>query len=61
MLADTRFLRCFYHLLSDQVDYQDLGADYFDHLTPEQYRRYLVKRLESLGYDVALSPKDPAA
>jgi transposase len=53
-------LKIFYHVLKDDVDYQDLGADYFDKLKPEQYRRYLVKRLESLGYDVALTPKENA-
>ena len=54
-------LTIFYHLLSKDVDYQDLGADYFDKLKPEQYRRYLVKRLETLGYDVTLTPKETAA
>ena len=54
-------LTIFYHLLKEGVDYQDLGVDYFDKLKPEQYRRYLVKRLESLGYDVALTPKEDAA
>jgi transposase len=53
--------RIFYHLLKDGGDYRDLGADYFDKLKPEQYRRYLVKRLESLGYDVTLTPKHTAA
>ena len=51
----------FYHLLKKEVQYVDLGPDYFDKLKPEQFRRYLVKRLESLGYDVTLSPKDTAA
>ena len=50
-----------YHLLKKEVQYVDLGPDYFDKLKPEQFRRYLVKRLESLGYDVTLSPKDTAA
>jgi transposase len=54
-------LTIFYHLLSREVDYQDLGADYFDKLKPEQYRRYLVKRLETLGYDVTLTPRETAA
>ncbi len=54
-------LTIFYHQLKEGVDYQDLGVDYFDKLKPEQYRRYLVKRLESLGYDVALTPKEHAA
>jgi transposase len=51
----------FYHLLKKEVHYADLGPDYFDKLKPEQFRRYLVKRLESLGYVVTLEPKDHAA
>ncbi len=48
-----------YHVLKGGVEYQDLGPDYFDRLEPERLRRYLVKRLQGLGYDVALSPHDP--
>jgi transposase len=51
----------FYHMLQAPVAYKDLGPDFFDKLKPEQYRRYLVKRLESLGFDVELKPKDNAA
>jgi transposase len=51
----------FYHLLKKEVHYADLGPDYFDKLKPEQFRRYLVKRLESLGYVVTLELKDDAA
>lgn len=50
-----------YHLLKTDVSYQDLGSDFFDKLNPEQYRRYLVKRLEGLGFTVELTPKDAAA
>ena len=48
-----------YHMLKNQVEYRDLGGDYFDRLEPERLRRYLVKRLQSLGYDVTLSPQNP--
>jgi transposase len=48
-----------YHVLRHGVEYQDLGPDYFDKLEPERLRRYLVKRLQGLGYDVTLSPKNP--
>jgi transposase len=51
----------FYHMLKTDVSYKDLGPDFFDRLKPEQYRRYLVKRLESLGFNVELKPKDAAA
>ena len=45
-----------YFVLKQQVEYQDLGPDYFNRLEPERLRRYLVKRLQGLGFDVALSP-----
>lgn len=48
-----------YHVLRYKVEYQDLGPDYFDRLEPERMRRYLVKRLQTLGYDVTLTPKNP--
>lgn len=50
-----------YHVLGRKVEYQDLGADYFDRLDPERMQRYLVKRLQGLGYDVTLSPTQPNA
>ncbi len=50
-----------YHMLKAEVPYNDLGPEFFDKLKPEQYRRYLVKRLESLGFTVELKPKDAAA
>src|SRR5262249_58770721 len=43
-----------YHLLKEDVEYADLGADYFDRLEPERLKRYLVRRLERLGYAVTL-------
>jgi transposase len=51
----------FYHMLKYDKEYQDLGANYFDRLEPERLRRYLVKRLERLGYQVTLSTEDEAA
>jgi transposase len=48
-----------YHVLKHHVEYRDLGPDYFDRLEPERLRRYLVNRLQRLGYDVALTPKNP--
>ena len=51
----------FYHLLKSDEEYQDLGAEHFDRMDPERLRRYLVKRLEQLGYQVDLKTKDEAA
>jgi len=44
-----------YHIIKYRVDYQDLGPDYFLRLEPERQKRYLVKRLEQLGYEVQLA------
>jgi transposase len=49
-----------YHVLKNHKEYKDLGSDYFDRLEPLRMRRYLVKRLQRLGYDVTLSPTSPA-
>jgi transposase len=48
-----------YHLLKNHLEYKDLGRDYFDRLEPERLRRYLVKRLEALGHQVILKPRNP--
>ena len=50
-----------YHMLRDGVDYQELGADYLDKLQPQRLTRSLVKRLESLGHKVTITPLDRAA
>jgi len=48
-------LEVFYHLLADpSSQYHDLGRNYFDTLDPKRLCRHLVKRLESLGYEVTL-------
>jgi transposase len=43
-----------YHVLKEEVEYQDLGGNYFDQLNEERTKSYLVHRLESLGYEVSL-------
>ncbi len=46
-----------YHLLSGQDDhYRELGGQYFDERDRQAVERRLVKRLERLGYTVALTP-----
>jgi len=51
----------FYHLLKDKrLEYHELGANYFDTLDPIRLRRHLVKRLESLGYEVTLAERSAA-
>jgi transposase len=46
-----------YHMLSDQVSYNDLGDAYLDKLSKTQLTRNLVRRLDRLGYQVTIRPK----
>jgi transposase len=50
-----------YHVLKRQTTYTELGAEYFDRLDTERLRRSLVRRLERLGFEVAVKVKEPAA
>ncbi len=45
-----------YHLLRTRRPYRDLGADYFDRLDTTRLQRHYTRRLEQLGYTVALTP-----
>jgi len=50
-----------YHLIQRHEPYRELGADYFDKRRPEATAKRLVKRLEQLGYQVALQQQSAAA
>jgi transposase len=45
-----------YHILKRRENYEELGADYFDRLNADALRRWLIRRLESLGHRVILEP-----
>lgn len=46
-----------WHLLSNDCDYEDLGADYFArHNHAESRKRYLIRQLEALGQRVTVEP-----
>jgi transposase len=61
MAVGHSLLEVIYHLLKHpDLEYRDLGADYFDHLDPQRLCRHLVKRLQSLGYEVTLAPRAAA-
>ena len=49
-----------FHSLRDGTTYQERGGDYFDHLHPERTQRKLTARLERLGWEVVLRPREPA-
>jgi hypothetical protein len=50
-----------YALLTQQIEYHDLGGHYFDERDRQAVERQLVRRLEALGYSVSLEPTSPAA
>jgi transposase len=50
-----------YHILKDVTEYHEVGANYFDTIRPEHAKGYLVRRLESLGFTVTLTPVESAA
>ena len=45
-----------YHMLKDGTLYQDLGADHFDRRSKQGAAKRLIAKLESLGYDVQITP-----
>lgn len=49
-----------YHILKHNRTYKDLGADHFDRISRDKVRRYHIKRLETLGYEVHLTEKAAA-
>src|SRR5262249_15450922 len=50
-------LQSAWHVLKEDVNYKELGGDYFEHLNEEKSTKYFVKRLEKFGYEVVLKPK----
>jgi len=50
-------LEAAWHVLSEGVEYKELGSNYLDQRHGEKTRNQLVKRLENLGYEVSLTPK----
>jgi transposase len=59
-----KILIAVYHMLKEQVSYNDLGDAYLDKRNKQHVTRNLVRRLERLGYYVTLQPQaveQPAA
>lgn len=52
-VANT-MLRAIYHMLKNDVAYQDLGADFFDRENQDRTVRRLTSRLKNLGFEVEL-------
>ncbi len=49
-------LTAVWHMLTDDVDYHDLGGDYFARLDPERAIRRIVQQANALGFTVRFDP-----
>jgi hypothetical protein len=57
MAVAHSILTIVYHLLEDpNAEFEDLGGDFLLKRNKEQEQRRAVKTLQTLGFDVALSP-----
>ena len=55
-----RILIIIYHLLSEQQPYRELGPGHADEQAVEASKRWAIRRLEQLGYQVTLQPAEVA-
>jgi transposase len=55
-----RILVIIYHLLKEQQPYRELGPDYGQEKAAEAAKRWALRRLEQLGYQVTLEPTEVA-
>jgi transposase len=51
-----KILVAVFHILADGTVYEDLGASYLDALNKTRTSKHLVRRLEALGFRVAIEP-----
>lgn len=54
-------LRIVYHVLSRHEPYHELGVTYLDERRRTRAQQRAITQLQALGYDVTLTPKEPAA
>lgn len=55
-----RILVIIYHLLNEQQFYRELGPGHAQEETLEASKRWAIRRLEQLGYQVTLQPAEVA-
>jgi transposase len=49
-------LKVIWHLLRRDLDFKDLGADYFEKQNLDLHKRVCVRKLEKMGFTVTLAP-----
>lgn len=61
MAVAASMLTAAYYMLRDDVDYLDLGFDYFDRMDREKAAQRLVRKLAKLGYEAVIKEVSPTA
>ena len=54
--VEHSILTAVWHILTDNVDYHDLGGDYFARRDPETAMRRIIRQANALGYTVRFDP-----
>ena len=49
-------LTAIWHMITTDVGYTDLGADYYTHRNPDRTKQRALNQLRQLGYHVTLNP-----
>lgn len=56
-----KILVAVWHMLTRRVDYRELGEAWLDQLDQQRTARNLRRRLEHLGYEVTMVPRQPTS
>jgi transposase len=59
--VEHSIITAIWHMLTDNVAYQELGGAYFTQRDPERATRRAINQLNQLGYTVTLNPRENAA
>ena len=54
-----RILMLAYYIIRDGTEYREVGGDYYDRHRPLKTAQRLTRRLERIGFEVTLKPRDP--
>jgi transposase len=56
--VEHSIITAIWHMLTDNVAYQELGGTYFTQRDPERATRRAINQLNQLGYTVTLNPRE---
>ena len=59
--VEHSILTAVWHMLTNNLDYQDLGPDHFTRRNPDRVLRRITQQANTLGYTVRFDPIPPVA